>query len=362
MPSDASAMGNKRNVVLYLDKELVKKSKSLGFNLSKTFETHLKHLTTQFSTFNPQTNSNSTSKKGKWWAEPDLNRRPLARKAPEEDSNQDLKQLMERFYDFQIVDLRRAKRTAYEKVWFIRKLLKTVNKNPNEVTREDLRAFLKTLESYSAAYYKNALMALKVFFRDYMEKPELVESFRFPHQPYKPKHIVSREELRRFYQAIETPKEKALFLLYATSGLRREEILTLTPEDVDFEKRMITPNNHFGETKKSWMSFYNEEAAAALKEYLAQKKPSRSERLFPMKTMEVKELWDKAQAKTGLNITPQKLRQWFCSEMLRLGISETHIDAFCGRVPKSLLARHYTDFSPEKLRCIYENAHFHIFN
>jgi integrase len=328
---------------------LVEKSKSLGFNLSKTFENHLKHLITQYSTCNSSNNVDSTRENGVWWAEPDLNRRPLARKAPEKDSNSDLKQLLARFYDFQIVDLRRAKRTAYEKVWFIRKLLKTVNKNPNQITREDLRTFLKTLEGYSAAYYKNALMAIKVFFRDYMEKPELTASFRFPHQPYKPKHIVSREELRRFYSAIETPKEKALFLLYATTGLRRQEILSLKPEDIDFEKRMITPNNHHGETKKSWVSFYNEEAAAALKEYLAQKKPSRSERLFPMKTMEVKELWDKAQAKTGLNITPQKLRQWFCSEMLRLGVPETYIDAFCGRVPKSVLARHYTDFSPEKL-------------
>jgi intergrase/recombinase len=57
-----------------------------------------------------------------------------------------------------------------------------------------------------------------------------------------------------------------------------------------------------------------------------------------------------------MDITPQKLRQWFCSEMLRLGVSETYVDAFCGRVPKSVLARHYTDFSPEKLREIYEKA------
>jgi hypothetical protein len=42
--ADAKAMGNKGNVVLYLDRELVAKSKSLGFNLSKTFENHLKHL------------------------------------------------------------------------------------------------------------------------------------------------------------------------------------------------------------------------------------------------------------------------------------------------------------------------------
>jgi integrase len=217
-------MGTKGNVVLYLDKELVAESKSLGFNLSKTFENHLKHLITQFSQCNPANTSGSTSKNGGWWAEPDLNRRPLSRKAPDLQF-EDQEGLLERFYDFQIVDLRRAKRTACEKVWFIRKLLKTIDKNQNKITKEDLRTFLKTLENYSRAYYKNTLMALKVFFRDYLEKPELVESFRFPHQVYKPKHIVSKEDLRRFFAALESPKEKALFLLYATSGLRRQEIL-----------------------------------------------------------------------------------------------------------------------------------------
>jgi hypothetical protein len=42
----------KGNVVLYLDRELVEKSKELGFNLSKTFENHLKQLMTQFSPCN----------------------------------------------------------------------------------------------------------------------------------------------------------------------------------------------------------------------------------------------------------------------------------------------------------------------
>ena len=126
--------------------------------------------------------------------------------------------------------------------------------------------------------YKNVLASLKRFFRDYMGQKDLVESFKFPHQVFKPKHIVSSEQVREFYQDLQTPKEKALFMLYATSGLRREEILTLRPEDIDFEKRMITPNNHSGETKKSWVSFYNEEAERALNEYLAAKNYSRSKR------------------------------------------------------------------------------------
>jgi len=42
--------------VLYLNKELVEKSKELGFNLSKTFENHLKQLMTQLSTGNSVNN------------------------------------------------------------------------------------------------------------------------------------------------------------------------------------------------------------------------------------------------------------------------------------------------------------------
>ena len=53
-------MATKRNVVLYLDKALVEKSEELGFNLSKTFANHLKHLMIQFSTFNSVSNVNST--------------------------------------------------------------------------------------------------------------------------------------------------------------------------------------------------------------------------------------------------------------------------------------------------------------
>lgn len=52
-------MSNKRNVVLYLDRDLVEKTRSLGFNLSKTFENHLKRLITQFSEVNPLNNRES---------------------------------------------------------------------------------------------------------------------------------------------------------------------------------------------------------------------------------------------------------------------------------------------------------------
>lgn len=37
-------------------------------------------------------------------------------------------------------------------------------------------------------------------------------------------------------------------------------------------------------------------------------------------------------------------------------MADRYVDAFCGRVPKSILARHYTDYSPKKLEVIYKKA------
>jgi hypothetical protein len=77
----ANADDNQSNVVSYLDKELVEKSKELCFNLSKMFENHLKQLMSGNSLASSQNLGNSRIQNDKWWAEPDSDRRPLARKA-----------------------------------------------------------------------------------------------------------------------------------------------------------------------------------------------------------------------------------------------------------------------------------------
>lgn len=42
--------------------------------------------------------------------------------------------------------------------------------------------------------------------------------------------------------------------------------------------------------------------------------------------------------------------------MGELGVPDRYVDAFQGRIPKSVLARHYSDFAPDKLRAIYDRA------
>jgi post-segregation antitoxin (ccd killing protein) len=60
-------MSNKHNLVLYIAKELVEKTRNLGFNLSKTFENYLKRLLTQFSTVNSVNNNGNSENVDAWW-------------------------------------------------------------------------------------------------------------------------------------------------------------------------------------------------------------------------------------------------------------------------------------------------------
>jgi intergrase/recombinase len=42
------------------------------------------------------------------------------------------------------------------------------------------------------------------------------------------------------------------------------------------------------------------------------------------------------------------------------GVPDRYVDAFCGRLPRSVLARHYTDYSPTRLKKIYDQANLKV--
>jgi len=42
--------------------------------------------------------------------------------------------------------------------------------------------------------------------------------------------------------------------------------------------------------------------------------------------------------------------------MSRCGVDAKYIDAFCGRTKSSVLEKYYLDYSPERLREIYDEA------
>ena len=256
------------------------------------------------------------------------------------------------FRDFLAVDLRFENRTVVNHCKNIERFFKIVHKGPQDVTKLDVRSYLhERMKKKSRATTNNDLKSLKRFFRDYLSRPEVVESFRFPQSPFKPKVVLSTSDLQSAYRTINSDLGRAMFLFYASTGLRRSEVLGLTVGDVDFKKRMVIPSCHNGSSKHSYVSFYNWETDEALNRLDLD-----GDRLFNISDRQFRKIWKTASSETGLDIRPQRLREWFCCEMGSLGVSDRYIDAFCGRTPKSVLARHYTDYNPERLKVIYEKA------
>ena len=198
--------------------------------------------------------------------------------------------------------------------------------------------------------YRSYLCTLRVFCRDFLNQGEWVATLRFP--KIKPKIIIdlpNREQITRFFNALPHDKAKAVFLLFCSSGLRKSEIFKAR---IIREIRAIIPTNHEQySTKNSYVSFYNREAEQYLKKIGYD---------LNISEVSIRRWFKKAYQKAGIKITPQMLREWFCSEMAMLNVPDRYVDAFCGRVPRSILAQRYTNFSVQTLKAVYEKANLTV--
>lgn len=222
----------------------------------------------------------------------------------------------------------------------------------NVIDAVKIRDFLNLIRTQypNPRTYRWYLCALKVFCRDFLCKGEWVATLKFPKiRVNLITDLPSRQQLTLFFNALPHDKAKAIFLLYCSSGLRKSEIRYAKTIP---EKRCIIPTSHEQQsTKNSYVSFYNLET-----EYYLRKVN------FDVNAAEISiRRWFKiAYVKTQIHITPQMLRQWFCCEMVMLNVPDRYVDAFCGRIPKSVLSQRYTNYGIETLRAIYDKANLII--
>jgi integrase len=262
--------------------------------------------------------------------------------------------VLEEFAKFCSVDLGLAPRTVDSHIDRMANVFNAVGPVPS---LEQLRSFLSTVDNPSS--FNNHLKALRAYYRDFKGDDSLIKTFRWRRCEFPPHRLFSREELSRFSLEL-TESDLSLFLMFASTGRRFSEIISLQWPEIDLKTRTLQPN-HFARTKRSYYSFFNQEAKDALEGF----EPSRGEhprqkegRIFTASPIHVP--WRYARIRTGLPVTPQSLRFWFANEMARFGVPDRFIDAFQGRIPRSILARHYTDFSLDNLRRIYDGANLKV--
>ncbi|MDB9252880.1 integrase [Halorubrum ezzemoulense] len=108
-------------------------------------------------------------------------------------------------------------------------------------------------------------------------------------------------------------------------------------------------------TEQTWVTFYNDEAAEGFEAFKPDRDPD-DDRVFQTTKQPLNRKFRHVSEEVGVKITIQKLRRWFATEMSRCGVDAKYIDAFCGRTKSSVLEEYYLDYSPERLKEIYDEA------
>ncbi len=157
-------------------------------------------------------------------------------------------------------------------------------------------------------------------------------------------------------------RDKALFELMYSSGLRRSEVTGLRIKDVDFFNGLVKV---FGKGSKERLVPVTDAALDAIKTYLScRKNPQPGDALFlnkngkPLSGDGLAYIFKNTAIASHLarKVTPHSLRHSFATHLLNNGCDLRSLQEMLGH--KSLAATQvYTHVSLEKLKSVYDHAH-----
>ena len=338
---------SKKRTNITLDPEVYKKARDLEINISQTSQRALKQRITHLQQGHPPAQQYTSTPQASTIPQTSTTQ-PTQALEPQQHS--DPEEFLDEFEQTCRVDWGQADSTVKEKMRYAEKLVDHLDGHPLTASKQELRKFVSQYDDH------NATKTVRVIYRRYFDS-EIADSFKVQKSPPKPKKVPQKTELQAVYRHLERDEDRVAFLLLATSGMRRRELMELTAGDLELADRAIYPSTNTGTTKRQWMTLYNEEVEERLLDVYDLDEMDEDDSFFEFSGRTLtRHIREASQEADTLKVTPQTLRVWFCNEMNRLDVADRYIDAFCGRAPKSVLAKHYTDYAPRTLQEIYEEA------
>ena len=113
--------------------------------------------------------------------------------------------------------------------------------SPDTASAEDLRRYQLHLveEGISSGSVNATITGLKFFFETTLERPEAMAKMSHVYEPRKLPLVLSLEEVTRLLQHAGGPKYQAALGVAYGAGLRANEVVHLTVNDIDSERMVI---------------------------------------------------------------------------------------------------------------------------
>jgi len=175
-----------------------------------------------------------------------------------------------------------APRTQDAYLHWIRRLVKFSRATPDQLTTEQVRAFLLDLTQerrLSFSSFNQALNAARFFFLEVLRKPFVVEGLRFQRPSRTLPVVMNDEEVRRLLAAAASLRDRALLETAYATGMRLGEVVHLLVTDIDSQRMVIRVEQ--GKGRKDRYVMLSTSLLETLRAYWREEKPKTN--LFPGK-------------------------------------------------------------------------------
>ncbi|MFC1919379.1 tyrosine-type recombinase/integrase [Chloroflexota bacterium] len=146
---------------------------------------------------------------------------------------------------------------------------------PNEITKESVEAFIAyLLHKWKPATAANRYRGLQQYFKWFVDENEIdqspMEKIKPPLVPEQPPDVLSDEDIEKLLKAchgreFEDRRDAAVVRLLLDTGIRREELVRLNLQDIDFENDIFIILGKGGRTRRAP---FGKKAARDLDRYL----------------------------------------------------------------------------------------------
>ncbi|TFV95641.1 integrase [Algoriphagus kandeliae] len=233
------------------------------------------------------------------------------------------------------------------------------NKNPEEITTEDLENFHQTYilkRKYSVSFQSQVINAVKLYYSNKLKRKLDPIEIERPKKPKLLPHVLSKEDVKSILQAHKNIKHRTMLSLIYACGLRRGELLNLRLGDVDSKRGLLRINQ--GKGAKDRVVPISEKVVEMLRDYYKMEKPqnylfegSKAGKPYSAKSLE--NVLNQAVRKAKLKDKPTLhwLRHSYATHLLESGTDLRYIQELLGH-GSSKTTEIYTHVSTKSLQKI----------
>jgi integrase/recombinase XerD len=236
------------------------------------------------------------------------------------------------------------------------KFLNYINKNPENITEDDLKLYIAdNFSKRSAISTILFLSAIKYSFNSILGK-DITLKIKRPKREKRIPSVLTKQEVLDLFKAISNKKSKLMISLLYASGLRVSEITNLKIDDLDFEEKI----GHVRQAKGKKDRIFNipEFLREELKKQFEKQKEFNQQYLFSgpkgkISERNIQKIVKNTKEKAGIKkeVHPHTLRHSFATHLLENGTDIRKIQELLGHADLST-TQIYTHISTQELKKI----------